>query len=167
LGLVKVAALTSIMAVPATVLAVLLLIRGMIVVGRAVIAVHVRARAIVAVSIAIFRGGCLFLSTGLVSLVLLLDQPYQSLAVNMPIQVPIGLIDAALDIRPCVLVPRTRERRHNDMLKERVIQKLALLAENVDLIPGLLELYEVVQNVGALSSPSLKDNTKLFSVVLL
>ena len=117
LGLVKVAALTSIMAIPATVVAVLLLTRGMIVIGRAVIAVHVRARAVVAVSIAIFRGGRLLLSMGLVSLVLLLDQPYQSLAINVPIWVPIGLIDAALDIRPSELIPRTREHGCDDTLE--------------------------------------------------
>jgi len=42
-----------------------------------------------------------------------------------------------------------------------------LLAEDVDLVPGLLELCEVVQNVGALSSPSLKYDAKLFSIILL
>ena len=155
------------MAVPAIVVAVLLLIRGMIVVGRAIVVVCVGARAVVSVSIAIFRGGHLLLSMGLISLVLLFDQPYQSLAVNVPIQVPIGLIDAALDIRPSELIPGTREHGHNDMLEECIIQKLVLLAEDVDLVPDLLELHEMVQNIGALSSPSLKDDAKLLSIVLL
>ena len=167
LGLVKVAALTSIMAVPAAVIAVLLLTRGTILIGRAVVAVRVRARAVVSVSVAIFRGGRLLLSMGLVSLVLLFDQPYQSLAVNVPVWVPVGLIDTALDIRPSELIPRTRERGRDDALEEHVVQKLVLFAKDVDLVPGLLELHEVVQNVGALSSPSLKDNAKLLSIVLL
>jgi len=37
----------------------------------------------------------------------------------------------------------------------------------MDFVPGLLELCEMVQNVRALSSPSLKDDAKMLSIVSL
>ena len=151
-------------------IAAFLLARGTIVVGRVVGAVRIRvARAVSAVSITvtIFRGGPLLLPMGLISLVLLFDHAYKALAVDQLVQVLIGLINTALDVRLGVLIPGAWKHGHDDMLEECIVLKFALLAEDMDFVPGLLELCEMVQNVRALSSPSLKDDAKMLSIVSL
>jgi len=105
-------------------IAVFLLMRGTIVVERAVGAVRIRvARAVsvVSITITIFRGGPLLLPMGLISLVLLFDHAYKALAVNQLVRVLIGLIDTALDVRLGVLVPRVWKHGCDDMLEEHVV----------------------------------------------